>query len=262
VTTATISARRSILGCPIDALDMVDTVSRCDELIRRGGTHQHMAVNVAKLVAARENAELRSAIERSAVVNADGQGIVLAARVLGQPLPERVAGIDLMQELIALAERRGYRVFVLGARREVLDRAVAVLTERHPALCWAGTRDGYFDASEEPEVCAEIRRARPDILFVAMGTPRKETFLAANAEALGAPLLVGVGGAVDVIAGMTRRAPATWQRLGLEWLFRLLQEPRRMLRRYAVSNARFAVILGGAVARQWMGRLRSPAEAS
>jgi N-acetylglucosaminyldiphosphoundecaprenol N-acetyl-beta-D-mannosaminyltransferase len=254
-------ARVAILGCPIDPLDMAETVERCDDLIQQGGTSQHMAVNVAKLVAARRDPDLRSAIEGSALVSADGQGIVLAARLLGRPLPERVAGIDLMQELLALAERRGYRVYVLGARSDVLERAAAVIDERHPRLQWAGRRDGYFEPAEEPEVCAEIRRSRPDMLFVAMGTPRKETFLAANADALGTPLLVGVGGAVDVLAGLTRRAPLAWQRLGLEWLYRLLQEPRRMFRRYAVSNARFAMMLAPAVVRHWTRRARPAAGA-
>jgi N-acetylglucosaminyldiphosphoundecaprenol N-acetyl-beta-D-mannosaminyltransferase len=246
--------RVRVLGCPVDPLSMEQTIDRCAELIDTGGTHQHMAVNVAKLVAARDDARLRDIIERSAIVNADGQGIVWAARLLGQALPGRVAGIDLMQELVALAAERGYRIYVLGARADVLERALGILCERHPQLQIAGAHDGYFTAAEEPGVCAEIARSRADILFVAMGTPRKETFLAERADALGVPLLVGVGGAVDVLAGVTRRAPVVWQRLGLEWLYRMVQEPRRMFRRYATSNARFALLLAGALAGRLRGR--------
>jgi len=246
--------RIRVLDCPVDPLSMEQTVERCDELIRTGGPHQHMAVNVAKLVAARGDARLRGIIERSAIVNADGQGVVWAARLLGQDLPGRVAGIDLMHELVALAAERGYRVYFLGAKPDVLERAVGILRDRHPGLDVAGYRDGYFSAEEEPEVCAAIAAARADILFVAMGTPRKETFLAEHADALGVPLLVGVGGAVDVLAGVTRRAPALWQRAGLEWLYRLLQEPRRMVRRYATSNARFAILLAGALVGRATGR--------
>ena len=242
--------RVEILGCPVDALDMAETIRRCEQLIATGGPHQHMAVNVAKLVAARENAELREAIQSSAVINADGQGIVWAARLLGRPLPERVAGVDLMQELIAISAERGYRPFILGAKREVLDHAVEVLKQRHPGLQFAGTRDGYFKPEQEAEVCEEIRASKADMLFVAMGTPRKETFLAQHADDLGVPLLVGVGGAVDVIAGVTKRAPRLWQKLGAEWLYRMLQEPRRMFKRYAVTNARFAVILGRELAQR------------
>jgi N-acetylglucosaminyldiphosphoundecaprenol N-acetyl-beta-D-mannosaminyltransferase len=239
--------RVRVLGCPIDPLDMEATVARCEAIVASRGYAQHMAVNVAKLVAAREDPLLRSAIEESAIVNADGQGVVWAARLLGAPLPERVAGIDLMDALMARAAERSWRVFVLGARDEVLERAAAVLRERHPGLQLAGMRNGYFGADEEPAVCAEIRAAAPDVLFVAMGTPHKELFLAAHGPSLGVPLVMGVGGAIDVVAGVTRRAPESWQRLGLEWLYRLLQEPRRMFRRYAVTNARFGWLLGRAL---------------
>ena len=240
-------ARVSVLGCPIDPLDMEATVARCEEIVESRAYAQHMAVNVAKLVAAREDPLLRAAIEQSAIVNADGQGVVWAARLLGARLPERVAGIDLMDALMGRAAERGWRVFVLGARDEVLQRAAAVLRERHPGLRLAGLRNGYFTAAETPGVCAEIRAAAPDLLFVAMGTPHKELFLAEHGPSLGVPLVMGVGGAIDVVAGVTRRAPRAWQRLGLEWLYRLLQEPRRMFRRYAVTNARFGVLLGRAL---------------
>lgn len=243
----TVPERVRVLGCPIDPLDMKGTLSRCEEIIEQRGYAQHMAVNVAKLVACRDDAVLREAVEKSAIVNADGQGVVWAARLLGTRLPERVAGIDLMDALMARAAERGWRVFVLGARDDVLDRAATVLRDRHPGLVLAGLRNGYFSADETPEVCAQIRAAAPDVLFVAMGTPHKELFLAEHGPSLGVPLVMGVGGAIDVVAGVTRRAPETWQRLGLEWLYRMLQEPRRMFRRYAVTNARFAALLGRAL---------------
>ena len=239
--------RVSVLGCPIDPLDMSETVARCAAIVEARAYAQHMAVNVAKLVACRDDATLRSAVENSAIVNADGQGVVLAARLLGTRLPERVAGIDLMDALMARAAESGWRVFVLGARDEVLERAAAVLRERHPGLILAGMRNGYFTAEETPQVCEQIRAAAPDVLFVAMGTPHKELFLAEHGPSLGVPLVMGVGGAIDVVAGVTRRAPVIWQRVGLEWLYRMLQEPRRMFRRYAVTNARFAALLGRAL---------------
>jgi N-acetylglucosaminyldiphosphoundecaprenol N-acetyl-beta-D-mannosaminyltransferase len=239
--------RVSVLGCPIDPLDMQGTLARCEEIIEQRSYAQHMAVNVAKLVACRDDEVLRQAVENSAIVNADGQGVVWAARLLGTRLPERVAGIDLMDALMGRAAERGWRVFVLGARDEALERAAAVLRERHPGLILAGTRNGYFSAEETPGVCAQIREASTDVLFVAMGTPHKELFLAEHGPSLGVPLVMGVGGAIDVVAGITRRAPRLWQRMGLEWLYRLLQEPRRMFRRYAVTNARFAALLGRAL---------------
>jgi N-acetylglucosaminyldiphosphoundecaprenol N-acetyl-beta-D-mannosaminyltransferase len=247
-----VTGRRTIdiLGCEIDALDMDETVARCDALIRAGSHAQHVAINVAKLVALRDDPELADIVRSCAVVNADGQGVVWAGRLLGAPLPERVAGIDLMGRLLALCEERGYGVYVLGAKRDVLERAMGVLRERHPRLRFAGWRDGYFSAAEEGEVRDEIRASDAQLLLVAISSPRKERFLGEHGAALGVPLVMGVGGSIDVVAGVTRRAPVLWQRLGLEWLFRLLQEPRRMWRRYAVTNGRFAWLLAGELVRR------------
>lgn len=244
MTSTAAQDRVEILGCTIDALDMEETVARCEELIRRDdGFSQHMAINVAKLVNLQKDEELAGIVAESALVNADGQGVVWAARLLGRPLPGRVAGIDLMHRLLALSAARGYRVYVLGAEREVLERAVGLLREEHPALQFAGWHDGWFSAEETEAVCADIRESAPDILFVAMSTPGKEQFLAKHGPGLGVPFAMGVGGAIDVVAGVTKRAPVGWQRLGMEWLYRLLQEPRRMFRRYAQTNLAFAVML-------------------
>ena len=247
------SARRdtaAVLGCAIDRLDMDATVARCADLIDSGARAQHVAINAAKLVSIQHDPKLREIVSRCAIVSADGQAVVWAARLLGEPLPERVAGIDLMERLLELAEDRSYRVFFLGARQEVLDEAVRRIAERHPRLEVAGARNGYFDESESPDVSAEIRAARPDILFVAMSSPRKEYWLGKHVEEIGVAFAMGVGGALDVVAGVTRRAPAWMQRAGLEWLFRLLQEPRRMWRRYLVTNVRFFILVARELARR------------
>jgi N-acetylglucosaminyldiphosphoundecaprenol N-acetyl-beta-D-mannosaminyltransferase len=243
--------RAEVLGCVIDRVGMQETLARVEDLISAGGYYQHMAVNTAKLVSLRDDDRLREIVARCDLVNADGQALIWASRLLGDPLPERVAGIDLMEELLGLAQRKGYRIYILGAREDVLDQAVARIRERYPGLQLAGWRNGYFTSAEEKDVCAEIRASRPHIVFVAMSTPRKEYFLAERGPELGAEFVMGVGGAIDVIAGLTRRAPVRWQRLGLEWLFRLLQEPRRMFRRYAVTNTRFAFMVAVAL----LGRL-------
>ena len=239
--------RADILGCPIDRLGMADTLVEIERAIAAGRYTQHMAINAAKLVAMHDDPELCEIIDACGLVNADGQSVVWASRLLGDPLPERVAGIDLMDALLELAESRGYGVYFLGARADVLERAVERLREKYPGLHVAGARDGYFADDEAPEVCDEIRASGADLLFVAMSSPRKEYFLGEYGPNLGAPFVMGVGGSIDVIAGVTRRAPAAWQRLGLEWLFRLLQEPRRMFRRYAVTNARFVGLVGRAM---------------
>ena len=241
------SPRAEVLGCSIDRLDLGGTLSEVERTISSRRFTQHMAINTAKLVTMQDDPELRRIVDGCGLVNADGQGVVWASRLLGDPLPERVAGIDLMDALLALAERREYRVYFIGARAEVLERALERFRQEHPKLQIAGARDGYFTRAEEPAVCAEIRASRPDIVFVAISSPRKEYFLGEHGPTLGAPFVMGVGGAIDVVAGVTRRAPVLWQRLGLEWLFRLLQEPRRMFRRYAVTNVRFAYLIGSAL---------------
>jgi N-acetylglucosaminyldiphosphoundecaprenol N-acetyl-beta-D-mannosaminyltransferase len=244
--------RASVLGCDIDRLGMEETLSAVESIIASGRFTQHMAINAAKLVTMHRDPRLRAIVDECGLVNADGQAVVWASKLLGDPLPERVAGIDLMEALLALAERRGYRVYFLGARPEVLKRAVETLLDRYPSLAVAGARDGYFPDEEEAGVAEAIRASDADILFVAMSSPRKEYFLGEHGPRLGAPFVMGVGGSIDVVAGVTRRAPGAWQRMGLEWLYRLLQEPRRMFRRYAVTNWRFTCL----VARELLARGR------
>ncbi len=248
------SPRALVLGCQIDRLDMPQTLARCEDLIARREFAQHVAINAGKLVAMQRDAELRRIVEGCELVSADGQAVVWASRLMGDPLPERVAGIDLMEELFGLAERRGFRVFVLGAKADVLERARAKIMARHPRLKLVGTRDGYFTAEEDAAVAEEVRRAHPDILFVAISSPRKEYWLGRYGRDIDVPFVMGVGGAIDVVAGITQRAPASFQRLGLEWAYRLAQEPRRLWRRYAVTNVQFARLVAGAVLRQHRGR--------
>jgi N-acetylglucosaminyldiphosphoundecaprenol N-acetyl-beta-D-mannosaminyltransferase len=242
--------RARVLGCAIDRLDMAEMVERIDRVIAARDFAQHAAVNAAKLVAMREDPELERIVSEAELISADGQSVVWASRVLSDPLPSRVAGIDLMFELFALAERRGYRVFILGARDDVLERALGRLHERHPALVVAGARDGYFSDDDDAAVAAEVAAHRPDIVFVAMPSPRKEYWLGTYGRRLGAPFIMGVGGSIDVLAGHVRRAPVLLQRLGLEWLFRLAQEPRRMFRRYLWGNTRFIAYVAGDFARR------------
>ena len=237
------SARATVFGCQVDRLDLEETVRRCEELVVTRGGAQQTSLNVAKVVAMRDDARLRDIVLGSEVVSADGQPIVWASRLLGDPLPERVAGIDLMRALLAVAARKGYGVFILGARTEVLTQAVERLRAEHPELRIVGYRNGYFTPAEASDVCDEIRAAQPDILFVAMGSPQKEYWIADHRDELRVPLSMGVGGAVDVIAGVTKRAPRWMQQAGLEWFYRLAQEPRRLWRRYFVTNVRFCLLL-------------------
>jgi N-acetylglucosaminyldiphosphoundecaprenol N-acetyl-beta-D-mannosaminyltransferase len=243
-------ARATVLGCELDRFNMNEAVDRCRELIesRRGG--HHVSVNAAKLIALRSDPRLRAIVQAAEVVTADGTAVVWASRLLGDPLPTRVAGIDLLARLLEMSAERSYRVYLLGARREVLERAVANIRARHPQIVIAGYRNGYFSDEENDDVCAEVRAARPDILVVGMSSPRKEYWLADHGRRLGVPLMLGVGGSLDVWAGIVARAPRWMQRAGLEWLFRLVQEPRRLWRRYLVTNALFVGLVGSEVARR------------
>jgi N-acetylglucosaminyldiphosphoundecaprenol N-acetyl-beta-D-mannosaminyltransferase len=253
------AARADILDCAIDRVDLDGALARVEAAIASRGYVQHMAINAAKLVAMQQDPELARVIRGCELVTADGQAVVWASRLLGDPLPMRVAGIDLMEGLLSRAAARGHRVYILGARQQVLEQAIERLHARHPGLQLVGSRNGYFAPEQEAEVAADIARARPDILFVAMSSPGKELFLGRHGPQLGVPFVMGVGGAIDVVSGITRRAPRAVQRAGLEWLFRLLQEPRRLFRRYAVTNVRFIELVLRDLLR---GRLRSRAIAS
>jgi N-acetylglucosaminyldiphosphoundecaprenol N-acetyl-beta-D-mannosaminyltransferase len=238
------------LGVPIHLLTMRETEARILAAMRDGQPTQHVALNVAKFVNLKRDAELKSDVFGADLVSVDGMGILVGARMLGIKVPERVPGVDLMEVLLARCAREGLRPYLLGARPEVLDRALAELARRHPSLQVAGSRHGYFGTADEPAVVEAIRAAKPDCLFVGMPTPRKERFMAKHRTTLGMPFVMGVGGGIDSLAGHVRRAPVAWQRSGMEWVYRTLQEPRRMWRRYLVTNVAFAGILAGALSRR------------
>jgi N-acetylglucosaminyldiphosphoundecaprenol N-acetyl-beta-D-mannosaminyltransferase len=243
-------SRADVLGCPVDRLTADETLAAIEEVVETGGFAQHVCVNAAKLVALRRDRRLREIVEGCELVSADGMAIVWASRLLGDPLPERVNGTDLMLRLLDVAERRGWSVYVLGAKPDVLERALARIRAAHPGLRIAGARDGYFADEESAAVAEAVREAAPDLRFVAMSSPGKEVWLAGHGRGLGVPLVMGVGGSIDIVAGVTRRAPRWMQAAGLEWLFRLAQEPRRLGRRYLVTNAQFLGLLGRELLRR------------
>lgn len=236
--------RADFLGVPIDLLTHEETVERAVSAMLTRNTTHHVAMNVAKLVKAQRDPELRRDVAESHIVGVDGMGIVWGARALGIKVPERVAGVDLMESLLGVCAAHDFRPYVLGARQHVLEKALVNAMRRWPGLRFAGYRDGYFGREEEPSVVERIRASRADCLFIAMPTPRKERFLAEYRDVVGVPFIMGVGGAIDVLAGYVKRAPRGMQSSGLEWLYRSCQEPRRMWWRYASTNAVYAAMLG------------------
>ncbi len=221
----------------------------------RGERIHHVSLNAAKVVRARDDQRLMAILQSAQLVNADGQSLVWASRLLGDPLPERVAGIDLMFRLLQIAEAEGFRVYFLGARAEILEQALANLRVLHPRLIIAGSHHGYFAAHEAAEVCKHINAAQADIVFVAMSSPGKEYWVSDHGQMLDVPLIMGVGGTLDVVAGVVARAPRWMQNAGLEWAFRLVQEPRRMWRRYLNTNVRFLGIVIAALATRILRRI-------
>jgi len=235
--------RIEMMGCHIDNLTMEETLQTIEGFIKTGQPHQHVVVNVDKIVKASRDPELRRIINDCALINADGMPVVWASRLLGKPLKERVAGVDLFGALIQRASEKGWRVFFLGAREEVVSKVKELYEKKFANLKIAGYRNGYWTADEEDRVVASIKECRPDLLFVAISSPKKEQFLDKYQADMQIPFAMGVGGTFDVVVGKVKRAPVWMQKNGLEWFYRFLQEPRRMFKRYFVDDLAFIWIM-------------------
>jgi N-acetylglucosaminyldiphosphoundecaprenol N-acetyl-beta-D-mannosaminyltransferase len=230
---------RTLFGLRVDALTLDETVQRCIAAAEAGQPLEVGVINAAKVVKMGRDGELRAAVAGCDLIVADGQSVVWASKLLRTPLPERVAGIDLFQQLLVAAERKGLSVYFLGAREEVLAEMVRRMQTWYPKLRIAGSRDGYFGDDEAGEVADKVRASGASLLFLGMTSPKKEKFVATYGERTGASVVHGVGGSFDVFAGVVRRAPRAWQKAGLEWLYRAAQEPRRLGGRYLSTNAKF-----------------------
>jgi len=228
-----------MMGCLMDNLSMEETLQRVEGFIASGQPHQHVVVNVDKLVKASRDPELRRIINECALINVDGMPVVWAARLLGRPIKERVAGVDLFEALMRRAAEKGWRVFLLGAREEVVAGVKQAYAHKYRGLTIAGYRNGYWTPEEEPAVVEQIAAARADLLFVAISSPKKEHFLGQYQARMKIPFAMGVGGTFDVAVGKVKRAPVWMQKSGLEWFYRFLQEPRRMFRRYFIEDMAF-----------------------
>ncbi len=219
--------RCELLGTQVHAVGLDGALAWIRDRIASRTPGYVVTLNGALLVQAARDQALRDLVNGAALVTADGIGVVVAARILGVSLPERVAGIDLAMALCGRAASAGHRLFLLGGAPDVAQAAADVLRARHPSLQIAGVRDGFFSSEEEGGVCAQIQAARPDVLLVGLGAPRQEWWMRQWSAGLGVPVSIGVGGTFDVLAGRIPRAPRWMQRLGLEWLYRVSREPRR-----------------------------------
>ena len=227
-------------------------VARCLAWIRQPRrSHIVVTANASHLCMMRRDAELRAACQAADMAVADGMSVVWALGALGRPVPERVAGVDLMSSLLAVGATEGLRVYLLGARQDVLDALVADCARRYPGLVIAGSRNGYFQPGDHLSIVEAIRASQPDMLFVGMPSPFKDVFCERHRDRLQVPVIVGVGGSFDVLAGFTRRAPKAVQRVGLEWAWRFMLEPRRLWKRYLTTNTEFVWLV---LREAWRGR--------
>lgn len=217
-----------ILGVRVDLIDLSHTLQIIDDFIVARKTHQLVVVNAAKIVKAVKDQQLKEIIATADLSGADGMPVVWASKLFGQKIPGRVNGTDLMEALVEKAAQKGYRIFFFGAKQEVVEKVVSVYQEQFPALQVAGYHHGYFTKEEEQQVAQKIGESKADILFVAFGTPKKEKFISAYKDIMNVPVIHGVGGSFDVVAGITKRAPLWLQKSGLELFYRFLQEPSRM----------------------------------
>ena len=246
--------RIEMFGCPIDVVDLPSAVARVEAYLREGGLHQGVGVNLDQFLKMKEDPHFREMVVTADLITADGHPIVWTSWLWGTPLPERVPGIDLFEALLPVSAQKGYTVFLLGAKEESLQAAAAAYASRHPGLRIVGCRNGYFSVEDEPEIVAQINASGADMLFIAISSPKKEEFVHRNRDTLQTRFVLGVGGAFDIAAGWTSRAPEWMQRVGIEWVWRMVQEPRRMGPRVA-QNATFLVDIARETARR---RLPAP----
>ena len=231
--------RIQILGITIDPLTMKETVDAVEQYVLKKHPLHLMGVNADKINQCHEDEKIKKIVNESGIINADGASVVLASKFLGAPVPERVAGIDLMQNLLELSNKKGYSVYFFGAKEEILQDMLKAFKQRYPDLDVVGYRNGYFLPEDEEKIQEDIKDKKPDFVFVGITSPKKEYIIQSFMDNGINAVFMGVGGSFDVLSGHIKRAPLWMQKLNLEWLFRVANEPRRLFKRYFVGNISF-----------------------
>jgi N-acetylglucosaminyldiphosphoundecaprenol N-acetyl-beta-D-mannosaminyltransferase len=236
--------RLSLFGCPLDVVNFEEAADWCMETVQGNAPGcQLMTINAQSLLLVIDDPAVSAAVKKAALVVGDGVSIAMAARFLKLPWKGRVTGVDLTQRILTDGMKTGLKVFYLGATPDIVSRMVTLTSERFPGVQVVGAQDGYYDRANDGPVIEKIRASGAQILFVGMPTPYKEIWLHKNLDRLGVRLAIGVGGTFDVMTGQVRRAPRWMQRVGLEWLWRMAMEPRKMWKRNVVYNSRFLYLL-------------------
>lgn len=231
--------RITILNTVIDVLNVQETIDLVEQYVITKTPLHLMGVNADKINEVNQNERMKQIVNSCGIINADGASVIMASKYLKKPLPERVAGVDLMQSLVALSESNGYSVYLLGAKQQVVEKTAEVLKARHPNLNLVGIHNGYFKESDWSAISDELKTLKPDFVFVGITSPMKEYLIEFLQEDGNDSVFMGVGGSFDVISGNIPRAPMWMQKANLEWLFRVIQEPKRLFKRYFVGNWTF-----------------------
>ena len=233
--------RLEILGVGIDCIDSQQALQQIGEFIENGEPHQIVTANAEIIYQASKNEKMRNVINAAQMVTADGSGVVWASRQLGQPLAQRVTGIDLVNSICQQSAKEKWKIYILGSAPGVAATAAVNIRNKFPGCNIIGTHHGYFNAKEEKQILAELEQLKPDVLFVALGAPKQEYWIADHIQKLGIPVAMGIGGSMDVLSGNVKRAPKWMQKMSLEWLYRLLIQPTRFKRVLALPKFMLAV---------------------
>lgn len=250
----------NMLNCRFDAVSEAEAAQWARETLRSGKRGHISTVNVAILMMMRSDPRLKQYIDDSGLIVADGQPLIWLSKLLRKPLPERVAGVELVHKLVNAASQENAGIYLMGAKQDIVDDVAKKLTEQTPNAQIVGVKDGYFSHEESKARAQAIRESGAKLLIVAMGVPRQEQFLQDHWEDLNVQLAIGVGGSFDVIAGRTKRAPQWMQTVGLEWFFRMSQEPRRLAKRYFITNSQFIWLSGWALLGHFLGLGKTAAQ--
>lgn len=230
-----------ILGVGIDRVNNQEALQCIRTFIASGTPHRIITANPEIIYRARKDKKLRNMVETADLVTADGAGVVWASRKIGTPLQERVTGIDLVNDICEQAAKENWKIYILGSAPGVAATAAINIQNKFPGCTIIGTHHGYFDAKEEKQIIAELEKLRPDVLFVALGAPKQEYWIADHIEQLQIPVAMGIGGSMDVLSGNVKRAPKLMRKLNIEWLYRLVTQPSRYKRMLVLPKFMVAV---------------------
>ncbi len=234
-----------ILGVAVDHVNMEEAVARAKSYLEEDKVHTIFTPNSEIIMTAYKDEDFRKVLNRADLIIPDGIGVVYASKILKDPLPERVAGYDLACNMLEIAAKEEKSVYFFGGKPGVAELAAEKLCETYPTLRVVGMKDGYFDAEKEQLIIEDIGNKKPDILFVCLGAPKQEKWIDAHKDELFSRLILGVGGSLDVWAGVAERAPLKYQKAGLEWLYRLMKQPSRFVRMLALPKFGFTVLFRG-----------------